>query len=252
MEDLDLRILYVPDEWTSQTDLTFIQVQEHLKLHGLLEVDIAIMHGCFQYQLNGVPGHIQHHKESNYLSIVRYYINIGHFHKFSHYERIVAQGSFDRIAMGEEDPKGATLMQITREGEMRFDFIENTKAKIYRTITFRSMDIDRSKDKLHRILRTTPHDSHIRIRASKEHPLYAGLDSVRLRYPDFQFTRTTLDKVDTSHQLISTVDVPIDYIPVSITAANIVPLLLDVIDAKYTLTPSQHLILVQTLEAANE
>lgn len=250
--DLDLRVLYVPDEWTANTDLTFSQVQELLREQGIYEVDIAIMHGCFAFQLKGIPGHIQHHKESNYLSIVKYYISIGHFHTYSHYDRIIAQGSFDRIAHNEEGPKGATLIRLKVAGEAYFDFIENALAKIYKTIEFRSYDVDKCKEKLHKLLKKLPVDSYVRLRAAKDHPMYVGLDSVKLMYPQFNFSRITIDKEDRSYQLINTVETPIEYTPISITRENISSLLMTSIESRYTLTQSQLTLLSQILDQTHK
>ena len=50
MEDLDISILYVPDEWTANTDLTFSQVKELLADNNLSQVDICILHGMWFYQ----------------------------------------------------------------------------------------------------------------------------------------------------------------------------------------------------------
>lgn len=239
MDDLDIDILYIPDEWTPNTDLTFTQVQELMKSKGLLQVDIAVMHGCFNYQLQNVPGHIQRHSEANYLSVVKYFISIGHFHTFSTYERIIAQGSFDRLAHGEEEPKGGVIIQITKEDEMRFDFIENKHAKIYKTIQFRSYDLDKCMEKLDRFVKKLPHDSYVRIKAVKDHPLYAGLDRLKLRYLDFNFSRIALDKEEKTYQLLNNIEVAVDYTPISITRDNIKTLLMEQIVNKYTLTQPQ-------------
>lgn len=48
-EHTGLTILYVPDEWTADTDTTFKQVQTVLKDNNLEQVDIAIMHGMFRH-----------------------------------------------------------------------------------------------------------------------------------------------------------------------------------------------------------
>lgn len=251
MEDFDLTILYIPDEWTPSTDLTFSQVQQLLREEGLIEVDIAIMHGVFGHQLKGVPGHIQKHNEANYLPIVKYFVSIGHIHTFSVYDRIIAQGSFDRISHGEEEPKGAVLIQINRDGESRYDFIENKQAKVYKTIEFKSYDMDKCIAKLEKTLAKLPFDSYVRIKAAKDHPLYSGLDSVKLRYLDFNFSRTTIDKVDQSYQLMNQEEVIVDYVPLSINSNNIVPLLFEQISAKYSLTTGQLELLDSILQKTN-
>lgn len=46
-----LTVLYVPDEWNHDANVTRQQVIDLLKQHGLEKVDVACMHGAFDYQL---------------------------------------------------------------------------------------------------------------------------------------------------------------------------------------------------------
>lgn len=50
MNDLNLNILYVPDEWSTDSSDTFNQIKDLLKNENMHCVDIAIMHGYFDYQ----------------------------------------------------------------------------------------------------------------------------------------------------------------------------------------------------------
>ena len=57
IESLDCHVLYVPDEWhASNFDLTWKDVQQLLIEHQLEKVDIAVMHGLFEFQ---VPAQIK-------------------------------------------------------------------------------------------------------------------------------------------------------------------------------------------------
>lgn len=93
IDKFQLDVLYVPDEWSSSADQTFNDVKNELKNNNIDMVDIAIMHGMFTYQLKGVGKEKIKHSEQSYLNIVRYYINIGHIHNYSFFDRIIAQGS---------------------------------------------------------------------------------------------------------------------------------------------------------------
>ena len=75
-------------------------------------------------------------------------IFIGHVHKSSQYGRIIAQGSFDRLSHGEEDPKGH--MRATRKTDGTHDivFIENKKAKKYITISCLYLPIEDAISKI--------------------------------------------------------------------------------------------------------
>ena len=49
IEKLNLNVLYVPDNWSANPDITLADVKKAIAEKGLVEVDIAIMHGCFGY-----------------------------------------------------------------------------------------------------------------------------------------------------------------------------------------------------------
>lgn len=167
IKDLDISVLYVPDEWTDSAAKTYEQVKVLLKNNSLNQVDLCMMHGLFNYQLKDMPNNIIKHDEDNYLSITKYYINIGHIHTFSFHDRILAQGSLDRIGHNEEEPKGGIVCNIFKNGEMNFNFIENKNAKIFKTIEFKNNDLEKNKKKLKKLLIGLPLDSYVRIKAKK-------------------------------------------------------------------------------------
>lgn len=51
IERFGINILYVPDEWLPETDDTWKEVLQHLGQHNLDQVDYALIHGSFNYQL---------------------------------------------------------------------------------------------------------------------------------------------------------------------------------------------------------
>lgn len=130
----NINILYVPDEYKPTAEETFKDVQDLLNKNHLQQVDIAIMHGQFTYQL---PIKLESsHIEENYLNIVKYYINIGHIHTHSVRDRILAQGSFDRLTHGQEEDKGAILVTIDKD--ISYKFLVNKKAMRFVTLTFKA------------------------------------------------------------------------------------------------------------------
>lgn len=134
IESLDVNVLYIPDEWRHDPNETFAEVQQALRDKMLEQVDFAIMHGCFEYQLPDVESvRRSAHRTENYLPLVKHYIFIGHHHVFSQYEHIVAHGSFDRLCHGEEAPKGHIRFHI-REDSKSITFVENKGAMDYRTV----------------------------------------------------------------------------------------------------------------------
>lgn len=251
IEALGIRVLYVPDEWTASTDLTLRQAKELIANEGVDQVDIAIMHGAFGYQLPMAPATVPRHNEGEYLSLVKHFINIGHVHNFTTYERIIAEGSFDRIAHGEEEPKGGTLMTISPQGDS-FDFVENKRAKIFKTIELRSTDVDKSMEQIRKVLAKIPDDSYVRIKSTKDHPVYQAFEELKTKFPMFNFSKTTKEDEQDVYDLINAaVTLDASYIPVHIHRDNIVSLVRDAVINKYSLTDAQLGILNSTLESTN-
>lgn len=235
MKDLDLKILYVPDEWTDNADKTYLQVLDLLREKNIDKVDLAMMHGLFNYQLKNMPNNNIKHDESNYLNIVNHFINIGHIHTFSTYENIIAQGSFDRLSHGEEEPKGAVLCTISDEGNS-FVFIENKLAKIYKTITLKNKDLEKSLKKLDKELHGLPIDSNIRIKANKDHPIYIAIEDIKSRYVNYNFTKMSIEDEEESNTI--SIQMDDNYVPITITKENIKDSLLVEL-TKYDLSDKQ-------------
>lgn len=240
IKDLGLSVLYVPDEWNASTDKTLEEVKALLNENHLPQVDIAVMHGNFAYQLPIQAVKAPRHNETEYLSLVKYFITIGHIHTHSVYERILAQGSFDRLAHGEEEPKGGIECVIHPDGRGEFFFIENKEAKIFKTITLKSKDVDASIEQIERQTRGLKTDSYVRIRASKDHPAIIGFDELKKRFPLFVMTKITKEEeAEISHNLIDDVSEDVLYTPITITKDNVGNLLLDAVNAAAPLTARQ-------------
>lgn len=208
IDGLDMSVLYVPDECRHTAAVVERDVEALFTEHNLAQVDIAIMHGMFKYQLGTIPMNSKVHDEEWYLEKVKNYISIGHIHTYSQYSRIVAEGSFDRLAHGEESPKGAVLFQETEAGEWVYFFIENTHAKVYKTITVKG-DIESALTTIDKALRKIPFGSYIRIQAPAVHPIFQGFETLRQKYPLFTFSKkaTVKDVEKVSIQ-------PVNYTPI--------------------------------------
>jgi DNA repair exonuclease SbcCD nuclease subunit len=249
LKDLELYILYVPDEWTSSTKTTFEQVKVLLKDNNIEQVDIAIMHGLFNYQLNGIVGNIQKHNEADYLNIVKYFINIGHIHTFSNYDRIIAQGSFDRLTHGEEEPKGGVVCTLVENRiDNYFNFIENKSSRIFKTIELKSKDLDACLNKIDKIVIKLPRNSYVRIKAAKDHPVYTAFDQIKSKYFELFFSKTSLEDEEEYLLIKNNIIIDNDYKPLTITKDNIKILLLEQINNKYKFTDKQFDIFNNLLE----
>jgi len=225
MEDLNLSILYVPDEYTASTDITLQLVYDLFKNQGIEQVDIAMMHGAFNYQMRCIPGQHDTHNETAYLSLVKHFINVGHIHTHSNYERIIAQGSFDRLAHGEEEPKGGVLMTIRDDGSDYYEFIENKKAKIFKTIEIKSEDLQKCLHQLERILLKIPNESYIRIKAPKLHPILVHISELKKQYQFIHFSKLSLEEEEEQQSVIKNTN-EFNYSVVEIRPENIVNLII--------------------------
>jgi DNA repair exonuclease SbcCD nuclease subunit len=243
MEKHDIHVLYVPDEWAGTTQETLDQVKTLMAEMQLKTVDIAIMHGLFNYQLPGVGKTTSKHDELSYLELVKYFINIGHIHTHSTYERILAQGSFDRLTHGEEEPKGAMLMILDPDDGNKFFFLENKKAKIFKTITLKLADVDKCLESIDKQLLKIPINSYIRIKARKDHGVYQAFEELKLRYPLYHLSKKSLeDEEEVVHNEYINDLLGMEYSSVQIERSNITTLLFDEIQKKHGLNIAQQTI----------
>ncbi len=187
IESLNKYILYIPDEWVNDHKLVEQQIQEKFHQFNISKVDIAILHGQFTYQLIGKNYNGFHYNEDYFLSIVKGFIHIGHYHMFSTYDRIIATGSLERLAHGEEHPKGYVLVENDN-----YSFIENTNAYIYKTINITTAH---TLDKLDKQILKYPKESFIRLSMNKDHPFNTTFQDLKLRYLDYRLKKLIKEHV---------------------------------------------------------
>jgi len=224
-----VNVLYIPDEWKHEPDDTWKDVQFALADHGLTQVDFIVMHGAFTYQLPPQMAEITHDVR-RYLSIVRYFVFIGHIHKRSTFSfvqgklpMIAAAGSTDRLTHGEEEPKGHLRVTLRSETDYEVVFVENTGAKLYCTFDCTGLPVEAALEKL-AVLDTYPPDSYVRIAAAQGDAIFAGLDALKSGYPLLNFSTKQTDLAKGNREAFSQIITP--FTPAAITASNIVELLL--------------------------
>lgn len=187
-DGLNIDMLFIPDEWRATTEATQQDVNKLLKEHNLLQVDFTIMHGMVEWQVpKGL--HLPSHSSKFYSGITRKYVSIGHFHNMEVRENIIAQGSFDRLAHNEEEPKGHIVVDV--EGEYygnndKLTFVENKKATLFKTIDIRGLSIDAADEALE-VVKTYPYKSHVRILKDKVSPLEGLIEAIRQKYPSLHW-----------------------------------------------------------------
>lgn len=187
IEELNHHILYIPDEWTNSHDELEQQIQVKLQEHSITKVDTAILHGQFQYQIAGKKYGGFHYKEEYFLNLIKGFIHVGHYHTYTYLDRIIANGSLERLVHGEEDPKGYVVVQNNT-----YTFFENTSAYIYKTIhATAAMTLER----LDKQIAKYPKESRIRILLSKDHPFNLIFSEIKLRYLDYHVKKLIKEHV---------------------------------------------------------
>lgn len=225
IEKHNINILYVPDEATSSPEKTYEQIIDLMQAKGLAQVDFAVMHGAFNYQLHPAAK-APRHNEEQYLSIVKEYIFVGHIHNHSSYKRIIAQGSFDRLCHGEEEPKGHIRLSYDSDGNRRIKFVENKDARIFKTINCTGLEVPAILEKVEQNIINLPANVFIRIEAEKENPIFSNFEVLIRQFPLVTWSKKPNDD-DEGIEAINIVEDEDNFTPITITSDNIVSLIHD-------------------------
>lgn len=223
IERFDKTFLYIPDEWEVTTDITLNDFKNALKAKNLSQVDFAFMHGNFDYQLPAHLNKIPRHNSDEYLKLVKHYIFIGHIHVFSFKDRIIAQGSFDRLSHGEENPKGHVRAVIT-ETDQEFFFVENKLARLYKTYKCYKFSLEETLEYLRKKVAKLPTKSCVRVEAKHDHPIFSNMNRLSVMYPTIVWSK--LSKNNEEEETAVNDDTVEEYIQITINKENIVSLLM--------------------------
>lgn len=225
IEGLDIHVLYVPDELPGGPDTTLRNVKDMLRAKGIEQVDHAIMHGLFKFQL---PNHVENvatHDAQEYLQLVKHNIFIGHDHTHKQFDRIYVQGSFDRLGHGYESPKGHMRAKFQPDGTWEIRFVENTNAMMFVTVNCMGLPLDDTLDLVRGQVAALPDDSHVRIRAESNHPVFTSMDSLLRIGPCLHWAKDP--QRDKEKALAPLAETSSRFVPISITADNLAHLLLE-------------------------
>jgi len=234
IERLDLHVLYVPDEYRPTPEETLAEVKDLMAARGLTQVDIASMHGVFDFQLPpNVKGH--KHDSSEYLKLVRYAIHIGHHHIKNKYKHIFAQGSFDRLSHNEEGAKGKVRTTIyTGSGEVEWEFIENKLATKYLTIDCVDLDIQAAIDKAGAVAATLA-EGFIRLSAYTDSPIFSNMVQFTMFWPHIVWSKHPVERPGEAPQEFDVFDDEEDFsAPITISKDNVLSLLMPRITSRAT------------------
>lgn len=196
IERFGIHVLYVPDEWHSGIEGTWLEIQDLLKEHGIEKVDFAVMHGAFTHQLPEIVAAkgICHDPE-RYLSIVKHYIFINHVHQFSQYQRILASGSPERLCHGDEVDKGHLRLVVRKDEADDIVFVKTRQPMVYKTVNLTHKTTSEMFDALNALVGDDiPAGSYIRVQANKHDPAIHLLKQIKQEYPLWVFTNPLVNK----------------------------------------------------------
>lgn len=193
IEKYGIDVMYIPDEWKTTTDETWIDVNETLKANRMDMVDYVVMHGAFKHQMpENLHGMMQLHDPQRYLGICRYDIYVGHIHTHSQNQRIIAAGSFDRLAHNEEAPKGHVRIHrylVNDVYHTDYKFIVNKNAREYRTVDCRDLTADEASEKISKLVGKLKDKSSIRIFCNKTDAIVESIPTLSKLYSHMEWAR---------------------------------------------------------------
>lgn len=185
-EEWDINVLYLPDEWTHNAELTFSQVTDLIHSRGLEKVDLAIVHGGCTYQLPGIHSPALH-DAAKWSEIVSLNIISGHIHEHSRYLKWISVGSMSRLGHGEEGPKGIIEITYLNGKEISFKRKINHGAKIYRTLSVMGYDYPEIFDLIDQQTDLVK-GSAIRLEFSADDQCTLYMDLLRDTFPDYELS----------------------------------------------------------------
>ncbi len=185
--DLDMNILYVPDELNHDASITYKEILRLMESKALSQVDLIVTHGEYEHHLPIHP-RLSTHSAQDYLSLTDNYILNGHIHTNSVFKRILTPGSFDRLNHGEEEKKGGFLIYLNINQPNTYIFLENKNSKNFVTIDIKEeINIQKAFLELKLKIKKLSKESHIRLMFNRDNPLRRELNLFRSEFPNFFF-----------------------------------------------------------------
>ena len=220
----DLNVLYIPDEARPTTSAIYAEVKRQMEALGLEEVDLAIMHGQFDFQLPAVAKAPKHDSEL-YLGFVKHFIFIGHDHNHNHKDRIVIPGSLECLRFGESKPKGYLTFSIDEANGNKWAFHENVEATVWDDVDIQGLSPEDSLDKIAKATKYAPDGSHYRLLMEREHAFNAGFNQLNTHFIHVNLYKQIQGEVNVLEE-IEPDNLP-EMVSVTITSSNAKDLLLN-------------------------
>ena len=145
IESLDLKVLYIPDDLPYKSSESCLDaIHKLLNDMNWAKFDYVFLHGYFRHRL---PERIPRLPKCTFTieqfkDIVSRYVVCAHVHTGDITENVIYNGSFERLAHGEEEPKGYIFITDDRK-HAKIEFVENKHATKFMTLDLsRYVEID--------------------------------------------------------------------------------------------------------------
>lgn len=189
-EKFGIDILYVPDEANPKAIDTWNRVEELMREKNISKVDYTLIHGLCQFHMPNIE-EVQEiaHDPDKYMAITRQFVNMGHIHKPCRFDRILTNGSFSRLAHGEEHDKGYWSVKKSKP-----TFIINHHAPRYKTIDCHQLGADEVLAKVASYIGDDFSDCHIQLSCNKSDVATSLFRRLTDIYPFCRFSYKTSTK----------------------------------------------------------
>jgi len=225
---LDIHVLYIPDEVPGGSAAALQTVKDLMRARGIEQVDIAMVHGLFRFQIDFVDSSITH-DEHEYLRLVKHNISVGHDHNHKSFVKdghgVYVQGSFDRLAHGHETPKGHMRFKWQPDGTWEIRFIENVNAMKFVTLNCTGKTLEETFAFVQASVQALPDNSHVRILAESNHPVFTSMEVLIRMAPLLNWKKDPVR--DKEKALAPLAEVDTKYIPTNIMPDNLAGLVLE-------------------------
>ena len=231
IKEFDIHVLYLPDEWNVDPEVTWREITQLMKERKLTKVDYAFTHGFFDFQ---VPVHLNftNHSRKRFESIVRYMIYNGHDHTFKTRGKVVVPGSFNRNRQGEEEAKG----YITGEHHPgRADtrrFVENKLAHVYLTVDCKKLSTEEALAKIYSVIIKLKDGSNVRIEANSSDVISNSIDTLKKEYPTINFDTKIISTMEVNNVIVDVKEVKVNL--VELRPDNVIEIMSQRLDSKVT------------------
>lgn len=193
LEEYDINIMYLPDEWKPTSEEIYKDVKKKLLEYKLDKVDIAIMHGAFSFQLPDFIPHLLEPKD--YLNITNGPIIIGHVHDHRVMSRIYVPGSFDALTHADDNKKGGLIINYDiKHKKITYKFLENKYRLRFKSINVVNKTIDEVRKQLVKI--NDNEIQYVRLLVNKDSTIGVNLKELINEFPFLNLSIKDKDKLN--------------------------------------------------------